>query len=70
MVIPCYNEEDIFPISCALFLNELYDLIKGNKIDSNSKILFFNDGSKDEIWNIVFGIKERLILVQGLLSIN
>ena len=53
IVIPCYNEEKVLPITCKLFLDKIEELISKEKIDFNSKILFVNDGSKDNTWNII-----------------
>ena len=53
LVIPCYNEEDVLPMTSGLFLNELIQLINSGKIDNNSRILFVNDGSKDSTWDII-----------------
>ena len=53
MIIPCYNEETVLPITCELFLNELKDLIQKKKITEDSRILFVNDGSRDNTWNII-----------------
>lgn len=36
-----------------MFLKKLNDLIAKDKIHSNSKILFINDGSHDNTWNII-----------------
>lgn len=47
IVIPCYNEEKVLPITCKLFLNKLIELINKGKIAPQSKILFVNDGSND-----------------------
>ncbi|MGF0101167.1 glycosyltransferase family 2 protein [Bariatricus sp. SGI.019] len=53
MIIPCYNEEKVLPITCKLFREKLEELISKEMIDVNSKILFVNDGSKDDTWNII-----------------
>ena len=53
IVIPCYNEEKVLPITSKLFLDELHTLIHKDKVDDSSKILFVNDGSKDNTWNII-----------------
>lgn len=50
IVIPCYNEEKVLPVTAGLFLDELKDLIRKNKIGDESRILFVNDGSKDRTW--------------------
>ena len=53
VIIPCYNEEDVLPITSKLFLEELQDLIEKDKISNDSRILFVNDGSKDRTWEII-----------------
>lgn len=53
LVIPCYNEEKVLPITCQMFLEELEGLIKENKVHEDSRILFVDDGSKDETWSII-----------------
>ena len=53
IIIPCYNEETVLPITSKLFLNKLNSLIKSGKISAKSRILFVNDGSKDSTWDII-----------------
>ncbi len=53
IVIPCYNEKDVLPITAPMFLEQLETMISKDKISSQSRILFVNDGSKDETWNII-----------------
>ena len=53
IIIPCYNEEKVLPITSKLFLNELNHLIKIKKINNKSKVMFVNDGSKDSTWDII-----------------
>lgn len=53
IVIPCYNEEEVLPITSKMFLEELEDVIHKGKISDNSRILFVNDGSKDKTWEII-----------------
>lgn len=53
IVIPCYNEEEVLPITSKMFLEELEDLIQKGKVSDNSRILFVNDGSKDRTWEII-----------------
>lgn len=52
MIIPCYNEEKVLPITSEMFLEELNLLITKDKISENSRILFVNDGSKDKTWDL------------------
>ena len=50
IVIPCYNEEAVLPITAPLFLKELTHLTETGAISPDSRILFVNDGSKDSTW--------------------
>ena len=50
IVIPCYNEEEVLPITKDLFLNKLKELISKEKISDSSRVMFVNDGSKDSTW--------------------
>ena len=59
IVIPCYNEEQVLPITCKMFLEEIEDLVGKNKISGESKILFVNDGSKDDTWAIISELHEK-----------
>ena len=53
IIVPCYNEEEVLPITSKLFLEELNDLVYKNKISDKSRIMFVNDGSKDKTWEII-----------------
>ena len=50
IVIPCYNEEQVLPITAPLFLSKLEQLTQAGKISPDSRVLFVNDGSKDGTW--------------------
>ena len=53
IVLPCYNEEEILPFSIEK-LSQLFDqLIKKEVISDSSFMLFVNDGSNDNTWNII-----------------
>lgn len=53
IVVPCYNEEEMLPLTIQELRRVLQDLIGKNKISEQSKILFVNDGSKDATWEII-----------------
>ncbi len=53
VVIPCYNEQEVLPITAPLFLQKINDLYIDGKISVNSRILFVNDGSKDKTWDTI-----------------
>ena len=66
IVIPCYNEEAVLPITASLFLEEMKHLIGLNKISGDSRILFVDDGSKDTTWNIINRLSGKDQFFQGI----
>lgn len=59
IIIPCYNEEKVLPITSKQFLEELQTLIDTDKISQDSKILFVNDGSQDSTWDIIVNLSKE-----------
>ena len=53
LVIPCYNEEQMLPITAEALMKKMDRLISDGKIASNSKVMFVDDGSKDKTWEII-----------------
>lgn len=58
IVIPCYNEEEVLPVTAPMFLKKLNDLKDSGRISDKSRILFVNDGSKDKTWSIIKKLAE------------
>ena len=59
IVIPCYNEQEVLPITAPMFLQKLADLTTAGKISPESRVLFVNDGSKDRTWEIICDLAAR-----------
>ena len=53
IVIPCYNEQEVLPITAPMFLNKLHELAEKKLVSENSRIMFVNDGSSDGTWDII-----------------
>lgn len=53
IIIPCYNEQEVLPITAPMFLEKLKSLSAAGKISGNSRVLFVNDGSRDGTWSII-----------------
>ena len=66
MVIPCYNEQEVLPETSRQLKEILYDLMDRGKISRESRVLFVNDGSKDETWNIIEDLHAQDPLFLGL----
>jgi glycosyltransferase involved in cell wall biosynthesis len=53
IIVPCYNEEEVLPVTAPLFLEKIQNLQNKGKISAGSRVLFVNDGSKDSTWQII-----------------
>lgn len=59
IVIPCYNEEAVLPITAPMFLNKIQHLHEAGKISDDSRALFVNDGSKDKTWELICSLAKE-----------
>ena len=66
IVVPCYNEETVLPETMKRLKEKITNLISTKKISSKSKILFVNDGSTDNTWNIIKNISNKDKQITGI----
>ena len=66
MVVPCYNEEEMLPLTTKELTGVLSDLITKQKIAPDSYILYVDDGSKDSTWELIRKFHEEEKKVFGL----
>ncbi|MBR7044672.1 MAG: glycosyltransferase [Lachnospiraceae bacterium] len=66
IVIPCYNEENVLPLTAGTFLQEIKDLTEKGKISDRSRILFVNDGSTDRTWEVIRALAMEEELYTGM----
>ncbi len=66
LVIPCYNEEEMLPITIKAVEEKLDSLISSGKVSSESKVMFVDDGSKDKTWEIIDQTSQSHTLVTGI----
>lgn len=59
LVVPCYNEQDVLPITAPMFLEKINYLSEKCEISAESRILFVNDGSTDNTWEIVKELSKK-----------
>ena len=59
IVIPCYNEEAVLPITAPMFLDKIRDLVEKALISDESRVLFVNDGSRDRTWEIIRSLSQE-----------
>lgn len=53
IIVPCFNEQEVFETTLTELSNLLFDLIKRGKIAKNSGIMFVDDGSKDNTRQLI-----------------
>ena len=58
LVIPCYNEEQVLPLTSGKFKGKIEELIEAGKISDKSRVMFVNDGSRDKTWEILTSLCE------------
>ena len=66
IVVPCYNEEEVLPITGREFLAELNSLVEKGKVSVQSRILYVDDGSCDRTWEIIKDFASKDEKVKGI----
>ena len=66
IVVPCYNEEAVLPITSRQFKKKLDELIEKGLTDPKSRLLFVNDGSHDATWEIIKGLADSSEAFMGI----
>lgn len=66
MVVPCYNEEEVLDETTRQLVPKLHKLMEDGKISEKSRILYVNDGSKDQTWPIIARLHGEYDCVSGL----
>jgi glycosyltransferase involved in cell wall biosynthesis len=66
IVVPCYKEELVLHETTSRLTQVLDDLVKDDLIATNSYILYVNDGSTDNTWNIISELHEANKYVNGV----
>ncbi len=59
IIIPCYNEQEVLPITAPQFLKKLTGLTAAGNIAPDSRVLFVDDGSTDATWDIISGLAHQ-----------
>ncbi|WP_253697722.1 glycosyltransferase family 2 protein [Treponema denticola] len=66
LVVPCYNEHDVLPITADILRNKIEYLVSCGKISSKSYIVFVDDGSTDDTWDIIKRLNETNAIFKGV----
>jgi glycosyltransferase involved in cell wall biosynthesis len=66
IVVPCYNEEEVLKQSTFVLVQQIEKMIHEELISSDSLLLFVDDGSKDDTWNIIKEISQDISFIIGI----
>ncbi|MCY8937186.1 glycosyltransferase family 2 protein [Peribacillus frigoritolerans] len=66
IVVPCYNEESVLQETISQLSGLMRGLVDENVVSGQSKILFVDDGSKDQTWKIIYKETINNEYVRGL----
>ena len=66
VVVPCYNEEEVLEETTRQLKEKMESLIKDKKINKESRVMYVNDGSKDNTWKMIEEISEKEKLFTGI----
>ena len=66
IVTPCYNEQEVLPMTSQIFIKKLEELSSSGEISEESRVLFVNDGSRDNTWEIIKELSESYSFVEGI----
>ncbi len=66
IIIPCYNEQEVLPMTGPQFLDKIHELTELRLISENSRILFVDDGSSDNTWSIITELSRQNTAFRGI----
>ena len=66
IVVPCYNEEEVLPITAEHLKLKMQKLIADKKVSNKSRVLFVNDGSRDKTWEIICALHKENPVFSGV----
>jgi glycosyltransferase involved in cell wall biosynthesis len=66
LAVPCYNEEEALPETARRLKEKIVALISAGKISAESRVLFVDDGSRDDTWALIKRLHDEERLFSGL----
>lgn len=66
VVVPCYNESEVLLETTKRLTKKLEQMISEKRINKKSKIMYVNDGSKDNTWELISKYNEENNFVTGV----
>ncbi len=66
IIVPCFNEQDVLPSSHERLKQLMKQMLSQKLIDIDSKLLYVDDGSRDDTWNIISLLSQEDESVAGV----
>lgn len=66
LVVPCYNEEEVLPVTIKRLAELLDNLVSKSEVSEESRIVFVDDGSTDNTWSIIESAYSTYTCVRGI----
>jgi len=66
IVVPCYNEQEMFQMCLEELSGRLKEMIVSNRISEHSNLVFVDDGSKDATWELISNASVSRANVRGI----
>lgn len=66
IVVPCYNEQEVLTETTRVLLDKLARMEKDGLCSENSRIVYVDDGSRDNTWPLITRLQEDNPAVRGL----
>ena len=66
VVVPCYNEEEVLPVTVSRLAEKIRSLIQRGLVAPESRMLLVDDGSRDRTWELICEYHEKEPLAEGL----
>ncbi len=66
LVIPCYNEQEVLRETAGRLLDKLSRMQETGLISADSRVVFVNDGSKDQTWELIEALHQENPIFSGL----
>ena len=66
LVVPCFNEEQVLPLTSSSLCSLLMKLVGKGKVSKESRIYFVDDGSKDKTWQLIKSLSSQNMWIRGI----
>jgi glycosyltransferase involved in cell wall biosynthesis len=66
IVVPCYKEEEVLPETASRLKEKLIGMMEYGQVGIESRIMFVNDGSSDQTWDIIRRLHEDSPIFAGV----